>query len=192
MQIEQFVMAYGVEQDRLRAILPEGITSLRPVLRINGEIRDGAEGYLEFNTAVEKDGVRGWLNIGSWDRVPFMRAGKTTVFRTALLENSFTGVGLAGGCPAEQDNAGCFFRDGSFQAAEHVTANKEFCDCAFVWQLPGGASGVSIGRTLPALPTEVKTVYPRQACTVEHAAVTPCDQVLGTYKVTFDRVSSLK
>ena len=118
MQIEQFVMAYGVEQDRLRAILPEGFTSLRPVLRINGEIRDGAEGYLEFNTAVEKDGVRGWLNIGSWDRVPFMRAGKTTVFRTALLEISFTGVGLAGGCPAEQDNAGCFFRDGSFQAAE--------------------------------------------------------------------------
>lgn len=100
--------------------------------------------------------------------------------------------GLAGGCPAEQDNAGCFFRDGSFQAAEHVTANKEFCDCAFAWQLPGGASGVSIGRTLPALPTEVKTVYPRQACTVEHAAVIPCDQVLGTYKVTFDRVSSLK
>lgn len=192
MQSEQFVMAYGVGQDRLRAILPEGFTSLRPVLRINGEIRDGAEGYLEFNTAVEKDGVRGWLNIGSWDRVPFMRAGKTTVFRTALLEISFTGVGLAGGCPAEQDNAGCFFRDGSFQAAEHVTANKEFCDCAFVWQLPGGASGVSIGRTLPALPTEVKTVYPRQACTVEYAAVIPCDQVLGTYKVTFDRVSSLK
>ena len=154
------------------------------MLRINGEIRDGAEGYLEFNTAVEKDGVRGWLNIGSWDRVPFMRAGKTTVFRTALLEISFTGVGLAGGCPAEQD--------GSFQAAEHVTANKEFCDCAFAWQLPGGASGVSIGRTLPALPTEVKTVYPRQACTVEHAAVIPYDQVLGTYKVTFDRVSSLK
>ena len=175
MQIEQFVMAYGVEQDRLRAILPEDFTSLRPVLRINGEIRDGAEGYLEFNTAVEKDGVRGWLNIGSWDRVPFMRGGKTTVFRTALLEISFTGVGLAGGCPAE-----------------YVTANKEFCACAFAWQLPGGASGVSIGRTLPALPTEVKTVYPRQACTVEHAAVTPCDQVLGTYKVTFDRVSSLK
>ena len=65
MQIEQFVMAYGVEQDRLRAILPEGFTSLRPVLRIHGEIRDGAERDLEFNTAVEKDGVRGWLNIGS-------------------------------------------------------------------------------------------------------------------------------
>ncbi len=28
-------MAYRVEQDRLRAMLPEGFTSLRPVLRIN-------------------------------------------------------------------------------------------------------------------------------------------------------------
>ena len=58
MQIEQFVMAYGVEQDRLRALLPEGFSSLRPVLRINAEIRGGQEGYLEFNTAVEHGGVR--------------------------------------------------------------------------------------------------------------------------------------
>ena len=35
MKVEQFVMAYGVEQDRLRAFLPEGFVSLRPVLRIN-------------------------------------------------------------------------------------------------------------------------------------------------------------
>lgn len=41
MKIEQFVMAYGAEQDRLRAILPDGSTSLRPVLRINAEVRDG-------------------------------------------------------------------------------------------------------------------------------------------------------
>ena len=60
-------MAYGVEQDRLRAILPDGFTSLRPVLRINAEIRDDTAGYVEFNTAVEADGVRGWLNIGCWD-----------------------------------------------------------------------------------------------------------------------------
>ena len=43
MHVEQFVMAYGVEHDRLRAILPEGFTFLRPVLRINAEIRDGKE-----------------------------------------------------------------------------------------------------------------------------------------------------
>ena len=41
MQVEQYVMAYEVEQDRLRALLPAGFVSLRPVLRINGEIRRG-------------------------------------------------------------------------------------------------------------------------------------------------------
>lgn len=188
MKIEKFVMAYGVEQDRLRAILPKGFTSLRPVLRINGEIWDGTEGYLELNTAVEKDGVRGWLNIGRWTNVPFTKTGKTTVFRTELLEISFTGVGLAGGCPAEQDNAGCFFQDGSFQAAEHITANKEFCDCAFAWHFSeNDAHGVSIGKTLPAIPTEVRTVYPRQAFTAANAAAIPCQQVLGTYMVKFTR-----
>ena len=38
MQIEQFVMAYHAEQDRLRALLPDDFTSLRPVLRINAEL----------------------------------------------------------------------------------------------------------------------------------------------------------
>ena len=51
MTVEQFVMAYGAEQDRLRALLPEGFASLRPVLRINAEVRDGKTGALEFNTA---------------------------------------------------------------------------------------------------------------------------------------------
>ena len=58
MKIEQFVMAYGVEQDRLRALLPDGFSSLRPVLRINAEIRDGKTGYVECNTAVEKGGLQ--------------------------------------------------------------------------------------------------------------------------------------
>ena len=40
MNVEQFVMAYLVEQDRVRALLPEGFESLRPVLRINAEIWD--------------------------------------------------------------------------------------------------------------------------------------------------------
>ena len=44
MQIEQFIMAYEAEQDRLRALLPEGFVSLRPVLRINAEIRNGNQG----------------------------------------------------------------------------------------------------------------------------------------------------
>ena len=53
MKIEQFVMAYEAEQDRLRALLPEGFESLRPVLRINAEIQDENRAYLEFNTAVQ-------------------------------------------------------------------------------------------------------------------------------------------
>ena len=50
MQVEQYVMAYGIEQDRIRAIIPEGFVSLRPVLRINAEIQDDSNGYLEFKT----------------------------------------------------------------------------------------------------------------------------------------------
>ena len=95
MTVQQFVMAYGVEQDRLRALLPNGFTSLRPVLRINAEVRDGRTGYVECNTAVEKDGVRGWLNVGHWDDVPFTRDGRTVTFRTDFLEISFTGVGIS-------------------------------------------------------------------------------------------------
>ena len=109
MEIEQFVMAYSVEQDRLRALLPDGFSSLRPVLCINAELRDGKTGYVEFNTAAEKNGVRGWLNIAFWDGVPFEQDGNTTRFVTDFLDISFTGVGIEGGCPAEKDNAGCFF-----------------------------------------------------------------------------------
>ena len=50
MKVEQFVMAYRVEQDRLRALLPDGYTSLRPVLRINVEIREKERVAVEFNT----------------------------------------------------------------------------------------------------------------------------------------------
>lgn len=190
MHIEQFVMAYGVEQDRLRALLPEGFTSLRPVLRINAEVRDNSTGYVELNTAVEKDGVRGWLNIGCWQDVPFTREGRTVRFQTDFLEICFTGVGIAGGCPAEQDNGGCFFpgADPALRPPEVISSAKEFCDCAFRWHFTDSdAHGVSEGKTLPARPAEVRTVYPRVPCTPENAAAIPCRQVLGTYTVRFTR-----
>lgn len=190
MKIEQFVMAYGVEQDRIRAILPEGFISLRPVLRINAEIRDNETGYVEFNTAVEKDDKRGWLNIGYWDDIPFERRGNTVVFKTDFLEISFTGVGIAGSCPAEKDNAGCYFlkKAEELRLPEVITANKEFCDCEFRWYFGADdAHGVSIGKTLPAVPTEVKHIYPKQDFTAENAAAIPCEQVLGTYVVRFER-----
>lgn len=34
-------MACGVEQDHLSALLPDGFTSLRPVMRINAGVRSG-------------------------------------------------------------------------------------------------------------------------------------------------------
>ena len=110
MTVEQFVMAYGAEQDRLRALLTEGFASLRPVLRINAEVRDGKTGALEFNTAAEKADNRGWVNIGRWDDVPFTKDGKKTTFTLPELTISFTGVGIEGGCPAEKDNAGVLSR----------------------------------------------------------------------------------
>lgn len=190
MHVEQFVMAYGVEQDRLRAILPEGFSSLRPVLRINAEIRDGKTGYLEFNTAVQKGDLRGWLNIGFWDDVPFAREGKTIRFCADFLEIEFTGVGIAGGCPAEKDNAGCFFMRPAeeLRPPEPVTVKKEFCDCTFRWRFtPGGAHGVSPGETLPAYPSPQQTLYPKAPFTAQSAAQIPCQQVLGSYVVRFER-----
>ena len=148
MHVEQFVMAYGVEQDRLRAILPEGFSSLRPVLRINAEIRDGKTSYLEFNTAVQKGDLRG--------------------------------------CPAEKDNASCFFLHPAERLVppERITASKEFCDCRFRWRFtPEDAHGVSLGKTLPAVPSDVQTVYPKEPFTARNAANIPCTQVLGTYMV---------
>lgn len=190
MKVEQYVMAYSVEQDRLRAILPDGFISLRPVLRINAEIRDGREGYLELNTAVSKDGNRGWLNVGHWHDVPFERDGKTVIFQTGFVEISFTRAGITGSCPAEQDNAGCYFLDQkpSLRLPEAIDANKEFCDCAFRWNFTEhDAHGKSIGKTLPAYAVEASNRYPKEDFTVENAVKIPCEQVLGTYAVQFAR-----
>ena len=180
-------MAYGVEQDRVRALLPDGFTSLRPVLRINAEIRDEKTGYVEFNAPVEAGGKRGWLNIANWENVSFTREDKTVYFKTDFLDLSFTPVGIQGGCPAEKDNDGCFFGE-DFRPAEKITVNKEFCDCSFRWCFSeNDAHGISIGKTLPAFFEEMKQDYPRKAFTAENAAAIPCRQVLGTYTVKFER-----
>lgn len=190
MTVERFVMAYGAEQDRLRAILPEGFTSLRPVLCINAEIRDGRTGYLEYNTAAERNGVRGWVNIGRWEEVPFTKDGRKTTFTLPELTISFTGVGIEGDCPAEKDNAGCYyFTDGreKFVPAERIEANKEFCDCEFTWHIDGGVHGVSLGKMLPAILEKETVHYEKVPFTVENAAVIPCTQMLGAYQVSFER-----
>lgn len=190
MKIEQYVMAYGCEHDKIRAILPDGFISLRPVFRINAEIRDNEMGYVEFNTAVEKDGIRGWLNIGHWENVFFKKTDEKTIFLTRNLEIAFEKTGQAGGCPAEKDNEGCFFinKEISVRKPEIIRENKEFCDCIFAWNLDNkGAHGASIGKTLPAIPKEIETVYPKEAFTVYNAGIIECLQVLGSYTVCFER-----
>lgn len=213
MNIEQFVMAYKVEQDRLRAMLPEGFTSLRPVLRINGEIHDDEQYYIELNTPVEGFGKRGWLNIANWTSlnsstnptsptrptspnsqtmaISCRRNGKAVTFDAGFLEITYTGVGIEGGCPAERDNDGCFFlgEEMTFVPAEKIDQNKEFCDCSFAWKLgDDSAKGISIGgKSVPAIPTEPEYVYPKQALTAENAAKIPCEQILGSYMVRFVR-----
>lgn len=190
MKIEQFVMAYGVEQDRLRALLPKDFASLRPVLRINAEIQDGTEGYLELNTPVERGSFRGWLNVAFWTGVPFRKEGKTAMFELPFLQISFTGTGAEGSCPAEKDNDGCVFlgKAERIRLPERITANKEYCDCRFLWRFsPTDAHGASIGKTLPAYPSAVQNIYPKEAFTAENAAKIPCRQVLGAYAVRFAR-----
>lgn len=225
MRVEQFVMAYGVEQDRLRAMMPEGYESLRPVLRINAEIRGigskGAEGrcretetlgkgstrgktealgesetlYVELNTPVAAFGKRGWLNIGSFEstteELSYERVGTAVTFFCPHLKITYTGVGIEGGCPAEKDNDGCFFPEGQvkFVPSERIDSNKEYCDCEFSWDFPEGkAHGIRIGgKTLPAVPTAPQKQYEKRPFTVQEAAAIPCEQILGAYRVIFER-----
>ena len=161
MKVQQFVVAYRVDHDRLRAILPEGYESLRPVLRINAELRGEQDPtvYLELNTPVAAFGKRGWLNVAHWETpttdFTWNIEGKNTTFTSSFLTITYTGVGIEGGCPAEKDNVGCYYlKDGTFTLvpAEKITANKEFCDCEFVWRFAGGAHGVSLGKMPPSSP----------------------------------------
>lgn len=205
MKVEQFVMAYQVEQDRLRALLPEGYESLRPVLRINGEIRSHGKKepgsnpeqqvYLELNTPVSGFGKRGWLNIASWESpttdLLYERDGKAVTFCCPFLRITYTGVGIEGSCPAERDNDGCFFdgKNKGFRPAERINENKEFCDCEFQWDFPRGkAYGMSAGsKSQAAVYEEPEKYYEKQDLSAENAAAIPCKQILGAYTVAFER-----
>jgi len=164
MKVTQYVMAYRADHEMIKSLLPLGFESLRPVLRINGECFDDDSefGYLEFNTPVEKDGKRGWLNIASWLAQP------------EYMNIDFTATGEAGGCPHEADNDGCFYFDTEeacygFEPAETIRENKEYCRCSLSWELP------------PA-----NEFYPdddRVRCFIK----LPVEEILGAYRVTFER-----
>ena len=192
MKIDQYVMAYKAEQDRLRALLPTGFASLRPVLRINAEIRSEETIYIEYNTPVEGFGKRGWLNIAHWESsgtdLSYEKNNTATTFRAPFLEITYTGIGLVGGCPAEKDNDGCFYGT-TFVPTEKIDENKEYCNCAFRWKFTeNDAYGISTdGKSIPAIPTEQQMQYEKQKLSPKNAASIPCEQVLGAYKVTFER-----
>lgn len=197
MKVEQFVMAYRVEQDRLRAFLPEEYESLRPVLRINAEIRSGQEEsvYVEFNTPVAAFGKRGWLNIANWESpvtdISFKKGGNAVTFTSPFLEITYKRVCIEGGCPAEKDNDGCFFigEKIEFREKEVINVNKEFCDCEFEWKFAeGNARGISIGdKSVAVEPTEPEKAYDRQEFSAETAAAIECKHIVGSYVVIFDR-----
>lgn len=193
MKVEQFVMAYQVEQDRLRAMLPEGFESLRPVLRINAEILgEGDQIYVELNTPVAGYGKRGWLNVAHWGEEVFhyKREGEQVTFYSPFLRITYTGVGIQGGCPAERDNDGCFFREETltFLPKEEIASNRTFCNCSFAWHYgEQDAQGVSVGSaSLPAIPTAPQKQYDKQPLSAPYAASIPCEQILGSYTVTFE------
>lgn len=192
MKVEQFVMAYKIEQDRIRAVLPDNFESLRPVVRINAEIRNEQEVYLECNTPVSSEGKRGWLNIDHWNsHIKYERSGTAVTFYSPFIEITYTRVGVEGGCPAEKDNDGCFFlkEKPDFRPSESIENNKEFCDCKFQWKLTENSTGgISVGgKSVPAFLTECKVAYPKQEMTIQNVAEIPCEQILGAYCVCFER-----
>ena len=192
MRVKQFVMAYEVEHDKIKKLLYDEFESLRPVLRINIEIRKenlGSEAEdemvrIEFNTPVAARGKRGWLNLRTWESTGMSISyqnvdrykrekndGNDTVekkdtikFTAPFLAIEYTGVGIVGGCPAEDDNDGCFFWEEDskkyiFAASEVIDGFKEYCDCEFQWTDP--------------FMEEMKR---------------PCLTILGAYKVEFERL----
>ena len=131
-------------------------------------------------------------------RAPCRAAAIAAPKGAALLNAAFPNElsGFAGGlpepegsCPAEKDNAGCFFpgERETLRLPEEISACKEFCDCSFRWRFTeNDAHGASIGKTLPAIASEPKTRYPKKPLTAQNAAEIPCGQVLGSYVVRFE------
>lgn len=195
-KVEKFVMAYKVDQDRIRAMLPAGYRSLRPVLRINTEIRDDKVLYIELNTPVEADGRKGWINIDNWkssndEGMQFERGDEEVIITTPFLELSYSGTGAFGGCPAEQDDEGCYYlgNDIEFRPSEKIEEHEEYCCCEFRWKFNDrDAHGESDGTMIPAKFTLMQNKYEPVDFTAENAAAIKCRQVLGAYVVKFERV----
>ncbi len=158
-------MAYRANNEEIKKLLPEGFVSLRPVLRINAECYDGDDdwGYVEFNTTVEAQGKRGWLNITSWLAKP------------EYMHLEFSPTGKPGGCPHEADNDGCFYWDYEigeygFLGSEEISGNKEYCDCELSWDLPPAKEFFDDDER------------------IRRFVKLPVEEILGAYLVEFERI----
>ena len=174
--VEQFVTEYRADPDRIRAMLPDGFESLRPVFRILSEIRDDRTLYLELNTPIAAGSRRGWLNIASWksthDDISYVRDGSTVTISSPFLDLEYTGTGIEEACPDETDNEGCYYRgnDTEFRPAEKAGRNRELCECTFSWKSHASDEQVD-----------------KQALPAENAASIPCEKILGSWIVRFIR-----
>lgn len=127
------------------------------------------------------------FNAGSFGASPTLPKGTAeplsddSLARGVVLKLSHTPVGVEGGCPAENDNDGCFYQPGTedenFQPAEKVEEKKEYTDCSFAWGVP---SGFMVGGEMDEM--EIPALF--------RAMQIPCDQVLGAYTVIFNRENS--
>lgn len=194
-KVEQYVMAYRANHDKIKALLPEIYESLRPVLRINVEIIDDYESMIkiEFNTPVASKGKRGWLNLVTWnsfsEQISLSKRENKTEFIAgkddkAFLDIEFIRTGEEGGCPKEDDNEGTFFGEifsidtGSsavFKKAEQIYERKEYCQCRFEWIIPEYI-----------MPSSVESLTAKEQTIKEAVRIKP-EEMLGAYKVEFER-----
>ena len=157
MTVEQFVMAYSAEQDRLRVLLSEGFASLRPVLRINAEVRDGKTGGSRVQHCRGKSRQSRLGQHRPLGRCSLYEGRQKDDLYAAGADDLVHRRRHRGRLPCGKGQRRRYYlKDGTFTLvpAEKITANKEFCDCEFAWRFAGGAHGVSLGKMLPAIPGE--------------------------------------
>ena len=217
MRVEQYVMAYSADWDKIKKILPTGFNSLRPVLRINAELMENVDKLagrsfkrVEFNTPIEYEGKKGWLNLVTWENdcnsvirdreiynIPKMyaniqacKSGKVTTITAKydefeFLNIEFTGVGKIGGCPKENDNDGTFHLKNILQCEDGFlrenTDNTKFVEVEKIDESKEYCD-CSFSWNKP----EPKD-YPLGYKMIEKICEIECKEILGAYVVNFDR-----
>ena len=118
--IEQYIVIYEADQEKIENLLPEGYESSDNVLRIEVEVvndLDGMEGeqiFIEVDTPVKGEDGPEWLELVSWENM------WTDIF--GMTDGYFTRF--------TADFDGTEFLDITF------TEHDGECDCRFRWQMP--------------------------------------------------------